>query len=208
MIVLGDTAGGLALLDRSLAIEPRAETMLSKAIIIGQKNPALVPGYMHSALSLNPAYLPALSTLAIYYSEVTPLKDSALYYASIISEKAPNLEITLLSLMSVYLSFSKYDSLIAVADRLAEKNPGYAYGFNNRGYAKMKKGNYDGARADIYHSLMLDSTNSYAYKNLGLLSIELKQKDSACFYLQKATAKGFRKLYGNEVDSLSTIYCR
>jgi Flp pilus assembly protein TadD len=72
----------------------------------------------------------------------------------------------------------------------------------------MKKGNYDGARADIYHSLMLDSTNSYAYKNLGLLSIELKQKDSACFYLQKATAKGFRKLYGNEVDSLSTIYCR
>jgi tetratricopeptide (TPR) repeat protein len=39
--------------------------------------------------------------------------------------------------------------------------------FNNRGHAKIKKGDFDGAKADIERAIQLNPSNPYAYDNLG-----------------------------------------
>lgn len=109
---------------------------------------------------------------------------------------------------NAYLKYGTPQQLLDVTTRLIEKIPNEPYPYNNRGFAKIKLKMFEEARRDIRKSLSIDSTNSFAYKNLGLLFIELKQKDSACFNLQTAKTKGFKENYGNEVDSLIAIHCQ
>ncbi len=39
--------------------------------------------------------------------------------------------------------------------------------FNNRGHAKIRKSDFDGAKADIERAIQLNPSNAYAYDNLG-----------------------------------------
>jgi Tfp pilus assembly protein PilF len=63
-------------------------------------------------------------------------------------------------------------------------------------------GNLTEAKIDIEKSLELDGKNSYAYKNLALYYIEMKNTTKALTSLNKAKDLGFKELYGNEVDEL------
>lgn len=82
-----------------------------------------------------------------------------------------------------------------------------AYPLNNRGYAYYMLGKYDKALKDINHSLQLDASNSYAYKNRALVYFKL-QNQEACNDLQTALDKGFTEMYGDEVLKLQQEHCK
>ncbi len=81
-----------------------------------------------------------------------------------------------------------------------------AYTLNNRGYAYYMLGKYEKALRDINHSLQLDASNSFAYKNRALVYFKLHNPD-ACNDLQTALDKGFTEMYGDEVLKLQQEYC-
>ena len=82
-----------------------------------------------------------------------------------------------------------------------------AYPLNNRGYAYYKLGKYEKALKDINHSLQLDASNSYAYKNRALVYFKL-YNPNACNDLQTALDKGFAEMYGDEVLKLQQEHCK
>jgi hypothetical protein len=207
-INLRDTASGLIDLDKAISIEPWPPTLLSKGIVVGQKEPLKGLKYIHHALQIDKEYVAAYNTLVYFYSVAIPLKDSALFYATLISQKGWEDNLTLETLADAYLANEEPELLLKATTRLIKAEPGNPYAYNNRGYAKLKLGDLHSAQQDILKSLSLDSGNSFAYKNLGLVFIEKKQPDSICFYLNKASQKGFKKKFGNEVDSLLDRYCR
>jgi len=60
---------------------------------------------------------------------------------------------------------------IAHYDKAISLDPQQPYAYNNRGSAKLAKGDLDGALEDITKSLTLDSENAEAYCNLGLVQL-------------------------------------
>lgn len=51
-------------------------------------------------------------------------------------------------------------------------------------------------------------TNSYAYRNLALVYIELKILKEACNALGYAKSYGFERQYGGEVEALIDKHCK
>ncbi|MGL4596548.1 MAG: tetratricopeptide repeat protein, partial [Bacteroidia bacterium] len=93
-------------------------------------------------------------------------------------------------------------------DESIENTPMKAFSYNNRGYAKMKLGDLEGAEKDMMLSRKLDPKNSYVYYNLGLLYLEKKNKTQACAYFQQALALDFTKMYGNDVQKMIDLHCK
>lgn len=90
------------------------------------------------------------------------------------------------------------------ANELAPKQP---LTLNNRGYAKLKLNDLEGALIDINKSIELDPRNSYAYRNRALLYIEKKDIESTCENLYLAKKHGFALFYGDEVNNLIKKHC-
>lgn len=84
----------------------------------------------------------------------------------------------------------------------------YALVWNNRGYAKYKLGDLNGALKDIRKSLDLRSWNSYAYRNLALVYIAQGKKGDACTALEDALKWGFTEEHGDEVKLLYADHCK
>lgn len=75
-----------------------------------------------------------------------------------------------------------------------------AYAYNNRGYTKHKFGMNEEALEDIDHSISLLPGNSYAYRNRGLVYLDMNRIDDACFEFRTALDSGYAKEYGNDVN--------
>ncbi|HEX2628976.1 MAG TPA: hypothetical protein VHM26_08195 [Chitinophagaceae bacterium] len=205
---LGDTAAAIAELDQIILKHPNDQAYLLKAFFyIGTDNKQTV-NFLHEALVINPDLEPAYGMLAQIYTFEIENRDSALHYVHILEQRKADDFGSLIVFQNAYLKYGPPEKLLASTTRLIEKKPKEPYPYNNRGFAEIKLRMFDEARRDILNSLSIDPTNSFAYKNLGLLFIELKQKDSACFYLQTANAKGFKENFGNEVDRLIRIHCQ
>ncbi len=207
-IDLGDTLAGLADLDKAIAIHPQPETILSKAMVLSRKDPAASVPFFNMAYKMDSTNKVAIGTLVNLYSEILPQKDSFLFYGSKVDLKQKQLPWILYSLMSGYLLYEKHDKLIEITDLILEADPKDAFAYNNRGYAKLKTGRLAAAQSDISRSLVYDSLNSYAYRNMALLFIRKNKIDSTCYALQKARALGYTEKYGPVVDSLYARYCK
>jgi tetratricopeptide (TPR) repeat protein len=57
-------------------------------------------------------------------------------------------------------------------DKVISLSPKFAYAFNNRGWARMRMGNWEEGLEDVNCSLEIDDSNADAYKNLGLYHME------------------------------------
>ncbi len=88
------------------------------------------------------------------------------------------------------------------------KNGDNAFAYSNRGYAKYKLNNFDGAMQDIQESIRLNPDNSFVYKNRALIYISLDSLDQACQDLEYANALGFSEDYGTEVNDLIRKFCK
>jgi tetratricopeptide (TPR) repeat protein len=106
-----------------------------------------------------------------------------------------------------YGMIGEYDLSIKYCDLILEKHPKSARAFNNRGYAKMKKGDLGGALDDINASLKIFPGNSYAFRNRALVYIEQKKFKKVCEDLQKSLDLNFTLNYGDEVKKLQQQYC-
>ncbi|MEZ5148703.1 MAG: hypothetical protein R2759_16960 [Bacteroidales bacterium] len=83
-----------------------------------------------------------------------------------------------------------------------------AYALNNRGFAKYKQNDTQGALTDIETSLQQDPQNAYAYKNLALVWISVDSLNDACQNLHLALDHGYAQKYDDEVDQLIEEYCK
>jgi hypothetical protein len=57
------------------------------------------------------------------------------------------------------------------------------------------------------YSLELMPKNSYAYKNLALISFDLGKKEEGCQYIEKALELGFTNMFGSEMEELKQEKC-
>lgn len=80
--------------------------------------------------------------------------------------------------------------------------------YNERGLAKSRKGDFQGAVEDYELVLKLDPANSFAYRNRALVSLAQKKTAEACEDLIHAEKLGFSRQYGDEVKKLLEANCR
>jgi tetratricopeptide (TPR) repeat protein len=83
----------------------------------------------------------------------------------------------------------------------------HAFAYNNRGYAKYRLNDYEGAMTDILESIRLNPDNSFVYKNRALIYLELDSLKLACQDLELAKSLDFTEDYGLEVETLIEEFC-
>ncbi len=87
------------------------------------------------------------------------------------------------------------------------KNGDNAFAYSNRGYAKYKLNDFDGAMEDIQESIRLNPDNAFVYKNRALIYMSLDSMNLACQDLEHANTLGFSEDYGTEVNDLIRKFC-
>ncbi|MCB2220923.1 MAG: tetratricopeptide repeat protein [Bacteroidetes bacterium] len=83
-----------------------------------------------------------------------------------------------------------------------------AYALNNRGFAKYKQNDPEGALTDIRASLDSDPSNAFAYKNLALVFLAMDSLEQACQNLQLALDHDYTSKYDDEVNQLIEANCK
>ena len=80
----------------------------------------------------------------------------------------------------------KYEDAVKFYDKAIDIDKEYTKAFNNRGLAKLKLKDYEGAEDDFITVLVLDPSNVTVRINLGNLEIRRNDPEQAIFYLSKA----------------------
>ena len=101
-----------------------------------------------------------------------------------------------------------YEQSFAYYAKLQELEPDDPLGFSNQSYNRMKLGDLEGAIRDADRAVELDPINSFAWKNRGLILLEMKEPNLACESFEQALRLGFTKQWGDEVKKLKKEHCR
>ena len=152
-------------------------------------------GYLKKLVEKYPKYLPGYINLAYRYNEVGE-------YDRSIAVNTKALEVDK-SLKKDKDNIYKASSKTSVADDGTSE----ALIYNNRGYARYKTGDHEGALSDINTSISQKPDNPYAYRNRALVYIATKNNEAACKDIAKALELGFTEAYGNEVEELKKTLC-
>ncbi|UEG49906.1 tetratricopeptide repeat protein [Ferruginibacter lapsinanis] len=91
---------------------------------------------------------------------------------------------------NLFLEVKDYNQAIGSYSRAIKLQPNFPDPYNNRSYAKILNGDYQGAITDCYTALQLMKAkpSPIVYNNLGHAHRELNHLDSAFFYFDKAIA--------------------
>jgi tetratricopeptide (TPR) repeat protein len=156
--------------------------------------------------SVNPVYLAQIVFTFIQMKNY----DSGMKYLWIWKRNHPEDMYADIDLAFIYESMGEFKKAIAINTTLIEskKYDNISNVFDNRGYEKFKLNDFEGALKDINKSLVIDSTNSYAYKNRALVYMGMYQQKNACKDLEKALKMGYTLLYGNEAQELLDKNCK
>ena len=98
-----------------------------------------------------------------------------------------------------------------ILDSLLNKEPenfDQAEIYNLLGSIQLQTNDLNQAELYFQNSIMLNSGNAVAYKNLALTFMAKKQFEKVCTNLKKALYLGYTKLYGDEVIKLAEKHCR
>ena len=106
-----------------------------------------------------------------------------------------------------YSQNENYEQSIYYFNRVLKIAPKSAFTMSNKAFSLLKLGKAAEALPLINRSIELAPTNSYAFMNLGLIYLELKEKDKACESFRVALKKGFKDMYGDEVNDLLKTHC-
>jgi tetratricopeptide (TPR) repeat protein len=80
--------------------------------------------------------------------------------------------------------------------------PEFAYAWDNLGYVYYLEKNHEEALKLINHSINIDASNSWAFKNRALVYLDLNEKAKAKEDLEHARELGYAQHYDNEVNHL------
>jgi tetratricopeptide (TPR) repeat protein len=162
------------------------------------------------AIELNPKFTEAYHTRAMCYGELEKF-DKALADFDNVIELNPGFKNAYLN-RAYYVKVYKGDYAGAIEDynKFIELNTegNNAFALNNRGFAKFKMHDIEGALSDIESSIKIDSTNSMAFRNRALIYISFDSLKLACKDLTRADELGFTKTYSKEVEELIYRYCK
>lgn len=81
-------------------------------------------------------------------------------------------------------------------------NPEFAYPWDNMGYVYYLEKNYDEALKLINKSILLDPSNSWAYKNRAIVYLATGKRAEARSDLYRANDLGYSRVYDEEVNEL------
>lgn len=88
------------------------------------------------------------------------------------------------------------------------KDGNNAFAYNNMGYAKYKSGRIEEGLLDIDISIGLNPQNAFAYRNKGLILLDLDSLDAACENLKKAFDLGYKNESDTETEELFIKHCK
>ncbi len=121
------------------------------------------------------------------------------------------IEVLINRALFVYMPLGKIELALADMKRAIKMkeasgiNPAFSY--NNLGYFQLKNGNPKEGLKNVNYSLELNPRNSYAYKNLALIYLELDDQEAAWQAANKAIELGFERLYGAEILDIQAKAC-
>lgn len=110
-----------------------------------------------------------------------------------------------MNLAYCYSMLEKYSEADSVFQTIYDEND--AFFLNNYGFNKYKLGDSKLAIEIIDKSLTIKPNNSYAYRNLALIAIDMENFELACQHLMKAEKLNFKMNYGDEVQELIQEHC-
>ncbi len=148
-----------------------------------------------------------LNNLSIIKSELKKDEEGLQCLRKIIEHDPKNIP-ALSNLGFIYQQMEKYDKSISYYKQLLEIDNNQFIAWNNMGYSKALKGDIEGGLKDINKSLILNPSNSFAYRNRALVYILMKDNEKACSDLYQAKRMGFEKEFGPEVQDLIYKYCQ
>lgn len=151
----------------------------------------------------------ALSNLSVAYSETGKLKEAIKIMRKVVSKDTIDAE-GIGNLGYLLNLDGQYEEAIIWLTRAinSTKHKNIApYALSNRGYSYLKLGEPRTGLKDVNASIEQFPSNSYAYRNLGLIYMELRDYDKACAAFKEAIAKGFTEMYGDEVKQLIKENC-
>jgi tetratricopeptide (TPR) repeat protein len=146
---------------------------------------------------------------ALVYSRINEIDSAILDYTTCL-ELNPNYGSAYLNLGFAYLKKTEYKLAVEYFNKSLEFSVSridQSYSINNIGYAQLMLEEYKKARGNITLSISMNPINSYAYRNLALLEIKVKNTMEACEAIDKAIELGFTEQYGNELIELKEEYC-
>jgi tetratricopeptide (TPR) repeat protein len=146
---------------------------------------------------------------AMAYSMIG-MNQEALYDYSKSIKLNPKYASAVLNRGFLYMDMEDYSKAIIDFENSIELNQiefEKAYALNNIGYCLYKLGKLDDSQNYIENSINLYPINSFAYRNLALVHIALKNKELACENILKSIELGFVSSYGTEILELQKINC-
>ena len=206
-ISLGDTSAGLRELTRSIKIHPTTQAFVSRAMAEFYRDPSQSLKDLELADKSSPENAVIIGLLTHYYTAIDPIRDSGLYYAAHTFKLSAEKPFCYFTVMNAYLRYSDYPNLIKVSDSIIARFPDSAYAYNNKGLAELMLGEPQHAKLDIRTSLNLDSSNAWAYRNMGLVFEKMNGLDSGCYYFHLAREKDKTRQYQKDLDSLVQRFC-
>ncbi|HPB02461.1 MAG TPA: tetratricopeptide repeat protein [Bacteroidales bacterium] len=107
-----------------------------------------------------------------------------------------------------YQQMGLYDKSLVYFDKAIVYEDDEPLLYSNRSYSRLMTGDLKGAMQDIEKSIKMYPGNSYAYRNRALIYIAQEKFEEACEDLQTALNNGFTEMYGDEVLTLQSKYCK
>lgn len=106
-----------------------------------------------------------------------------------------------------YTLMGKYKESLPYFDKALQLEKDEPVTLNNRGFARYKLNDLEGAMEDISKSIEGYPANSYAFKNRALVYLAMNKGTEACNDLKRAKELQFEKQYGPEVNELLKKHC-
>jgi len=163
----------------------------------------------NQAIELENEYSDAYYVRALCYGNLNKY-DKALNDFNKVIELKPNYKDAYINRgFYVFEKTGDFEGAISDYNKFLELNgdDDNAFAFNNRGYAKYKINDLEGAMNDIQESIRINPENSFVYKNRALIYISLDSLVLACQDIEQANILGFSDNYGAEVNELITKFC-
>lgn len=191
-------------LEKALEIYGESIDYLSNCAYVNSllKNNKHVVKYTKRLLDYSADDVFALERLAFAYMDLEDY-DKALFNLNLLFKlNSQNAYLTCNNIGFCMIHQERYKEAIPYFNTSIKLKADFAFPYNNRGFCKFKLGHIEGGKADILKSLELVPSNSYAYRNLGILYMENNDKENAIKKLEKAIELGYTEDYGEDVQTL------
>jgi Tfp pilus assembly protein PilF len=163
--------------------------------------------YFEALGKQNPSSLQVVANLAQAYAQ-NGQKEKAVHLMELILSKDPHYDMGYSNLGMVYTEMNKLQEAKAAFEKGIEQTPNDAVLLNNYGYLLGRLKEFPKALLFINKSISIYPANSYAYRNRGLVYLDMKLQREACTDFNASKELGFKTYFGDEIDSLIKTHCK